>query len=115
VAITSVLRHAGAEPCSALPAVRAFHEIRPLSADETAALWPLVVMRAAVLVVSGEQQAAIDGVNDYVTGALEHERRLFERTTSVPAEVMTALILAELGLGGAPPRAPVGKGMGLGA
>ena len=26
VAITSVLRHAGAEPCSVLPAVRAFHE-----------------------------------------------------------------------------------------
>ena len=104
VAITSVLRHAGAEPCSVLPAVRAFHELRPLSAEEAAALWPLVVLRAAVLVVSGEQQAAIDGVNDYVTGALEHERRLFERAMSVPAEVMTGLILAELGLGGEPPR-----------
>jgi 4-aminobutyrate aminotransferase-like enzyme/Ser/Thr protein kinase RdoA (MazF antagonist) len=98
VAITSVLRHAGAEPCSVLPAVRAFHDLRPLSAAEAAALWPLVVLRAAVLVVSGEQQAAIDGVNDYVTGALEHERRLFERAMSVPAEVMTSLILAELGL-----------------
>ena len=98
VAITSVLRHAGAEPCSVLPAVRAFHDLRPLSAAEAAALWPLVVLRAAVLVVSGEQQAAIDGVNDYVTGALEHERRLFERAMSVPAEVMTGLILAELGL-----------------
>ena len=92
------VRHAGAEPCSTLPAVRAFHETRPLSAEEAAALWPLVVLRAAVLVVSGEQQAAIDGVNDYVTGALEHERRLFERAMSVPAEVMTGLILAELGL-----------------
>ncbi|HEY1004245.1 MAG TPA: aminotransferase class III-fold pyridoxal phosphate-dependent enzyme, partial [Streptosporangiaceae bacterium] len=69
---------------------------------EAAALWPLVVLRAAVLVVSGEQQAAIDGVNDYVTGALEHERRLFEQAMSVPAEVMTGLILAELGLGGEP-------------
>src|SRR5207248_529392 len=96
VAITSVLRHAGAEPCSVLPAVRAFHDLRPLSAAEAAALWPLVVLRAAVLVVSGEQQAAIDGVNDYVTGALEHERRLFERAMSVPAEVMTGLIMAEL-------------------
>jgi 4-aminobutyrate aminotransferase-like enzyme len=102
VAITSVLRHAGAEPCSVLPAVRAFGELRPLSAEEAAALWPLVVLRAAVLVVSGEQQAAIDGVNDYVTGALEHERRLFERVMSVPAEVMTGLILAELGLSGGP-------------
>ena len=102
VAITSVLRHAGAEPCSVLPAVRAFHDLRPLSAAEAAALWPLVVLRAAVLVVSGEQQAAIDGVNDYVTGALEHERRLFEQAMSVPAEVMTGLILAELGLSGKP-------------
>jgi 4-aminobutyrate aminotransferase-like enzyme/Ser/Thr protein kinase RdoA (MazF antagonist) len=114
VAITSVLRHAGAEPCSVLPAVHAFHALRPLSAEEAAVLWPLVVMRAAVLVVSGEQQAAIDGVNDYVTGALEHERRLFERAMSVPAEVMTALILAELGLGGGPPRAPSGPTLDLG-
>ncbi|MGH3174670.1 MAG: aminotransferase class III-fold pyridoxal phosphate-dependent enzyme, partial [Streptosporangiaceae bacterium] len=114
VAITSVLRHAGAEPCSVLPAVRAFHGLRPLSAAEAAALWPLVVLRAAVLVVSGEQQAAIDGVNDYVTGALEHERRLFEQAMSVPAEVMTGLILAELGLGGEPPRAPSGAVPALG-
>ena len=115
VAITSVLRHAGTEPCSVLPAVRAFGELRPLSAEEAAALWPLVVLRAAVLVVSGEQQAAIDGVNDYVTGALEHERRLFERATSVPAEVMTALILAELGLGsGGPLRVPSGRVLDLG-
>ena len=117
VAITSVLRHAGAEPCSVLPAVRAFHGLRPLSAAEAAALWPLVVLRAAVLVVSGEQQAAIDGVNDYVTGALEHERRLFERAMSVPAEVMTGLILAELGLAGEPlptSRVPFGVVVDLG-
>jgi 4-aminobutyrate aminotransferase-like enzyme/Ser/Thr protein kinase RdoA (MazF antagonist) len=109
VAITSVLRHAGAEPCSVLPAVRAFHALRPLSAAEAAALWPLVVLRAAVLVVSGEQQAAIDGVNDYVTGALEHERAM-----SVPAEVMTGLILAELGLAGEPAPAVSGGVADLG-
>ena len=114
VAITSVLRHAGAEPCSVLPAVRAFHDLRPLSAAEAAALWPLVVLRAAVLVVSGEQQAAIDGVNDYVTGALEHERRLFERAMSVPAEVMTGLILAELGPAGEPLPTPSGVVVDLG-
>jgi 4-aminobutyrate aminotransferase-like enzyme/Ser/Thr protein kinase RdoA (MazF antagonist) len=114
VAITSVLRHAGAEPCSVLPAVRAFGALRPLSAAEAAVLWPLVILRAAVLVVSGEQQAAIDGVNDYVTGALEHERNLFDRATSVPAEVMTGLILAELGLGGGPLRGPSGVVADLG-
>jgi 4-aminobutyrate aminotransferase-like enzyme len=115
VAITSVLRHAGAEPCSALPAVRAFARLRPLAAAEATALWPLVVLRAAVLVVSGEQQAAIDDGNEYVTGALEHERRCFERAMAVPAEVMAGLILDELGLGTAPPRAPEGKLLDLGS
>ena len=114
VAITSVLRHAGAEPCSVLPAVRAFGALRPLSAAEAAALWPLVVLRAAVLVVSGEQQAAIDDGNEYVTGAQEHERRCFERAMAVPAEVMTGLILGELGLATGPPRAPEGTLLDLG-
>jgi 4-aminobutyrate aminotransferase-like enzyme/Ser/Thr protein kinase RdoA (MazF antagonist) len=109
IAITSVLRHAGAEPCSALPAVRAFHAIRPLSVQEAAALWPLVVLRAAVLVVSGEQQAAIDDGNDYVTGALEHERHTFAQATSVPAEVMTGLILDHLGLAGPPLEVPASR------
>jgi 4-aminobutyrate aminotransferase-like enzyme/Ser/Thr protein kinase RdoA (MazF antagonist) len=115
VAITSVLRHAGAEPCSVLPAVRAFHAVRPLSAAEVAALWPLVVLRAAVLVVSGEQQAVLDGGNEYVNGALEHERRLFGQAVSVPAEVMTALITNELGFELARPRvAPGTAGVDMG-
>jgi 4-aminobutyrate aminotransferase-like enzyme/Ser/Thr protein kinase RdoA (MazF antagonist) len=104
VAITSVLRHAGAEPCSVLPAVRAFHAERPLSAAEAAALWPLVVLRAAVLVVSGEQQAALDGGNEYVTSALEHERTCLDQALSVPVEVMTALMTNELGFPGPVPR-----------
>jgi 4-aminobutyrate aminotransferase-like enzyme/Ser/Thr protein kinase RdoA (MazF antagonist) len=109
VAITSVLRHAGAEPCSVLPAVRAFGAVRPLSAAEAAALWPLVLMRAAVLVVSGEQQAALDGGNEhggneYVNGALEHERACFEAAASVPAEVMTTLITNEAGFPRSRPR-----------
>jgi 4-aminobutyrate aminotransferase-like enzyme/Ser/Thr protein kinase RdoA (MazF antagonist) len=108
VAITSLLRHAGAEPCSVLPAVRAFGAVRPLSAAEATVLWPLVVLRAAVLVVSGEQQAALDGGNEYVNGALEHERTCFEQAVSVPVEVMTALIRNELGFPGPVPRVAPG-------
>jgi len=115
VTVTSVLRHAGAEPCSILPAVRAFHRIRPLSGEEAAALWPLVVLRAAVLIVSGEQQAAIDDGNEYVTGALEHERRTFEQAVSVPAEVMAGLIADDLGVGGPPPEAPAVTVLDLGS
>jgi 4-aminobutyrate aminotransferase-like enzyme/Ser/Thr protein kinase RdoA (MazF antagonist) len=104
VAITSVLRHAGAEPCSVLPAVRAFGAVRPLSAAEAMVLWPLVVLRAAVLVVSGEQQAVLDGGNEYVNGALEHERTCLDQALSVPVEVMTALVTNEAGVPGPRPR-----------
>jgi len=115
VAITSVLRHAGAEPCSVLPAVRAFHAVRPLSAAEAEVLWPLVVLRAAVLVVSGEQQAVLDGGNEYVNGALEHERACFEAAVSVPAEVMTTLITNGVGFPRPPPRVSPGTaGVDLG-
>jgi 4-aminobutyrate aminotransferase-like enzyme len=115
VAITSVLRHAGAEPCSVLPAVRAFHAVRPLSAAEAEVLWPLVVLRAAVLVVSGEQQAVLDGGNEYVNGALAHERACFDQAVSVPAEVMTALITNGVGFPRPRPRiAPGTPGVDLG-
>jgi 4-aminobutyrate aminotransferase-like enzyme/Ser/Thr protein kinase RdoA (MazF antagonist) len=105
-AITSLLHHAGAEPSSTRPAVRAFHQIRPLSPEEAAALWPLVVLRAAVLVVSGQQQAAIDDSNDYVTGALDRDGYVLAQALSVPADVMTGLIMDDLGFGSEPLRVP---------
>lgn len=105
-AITSLLHHAGAEPSSTAPAMRAFHRIRPLSPEEAAALWPLVVLRAAVLVVSGQQQAAIDDRNDYVTGALDRDRHVLAQALWVPADVMTGLIMDDLGFGSVPLRVP---------
>ena len=102
ITISSVLHHAGAEPASVLPAVRAFHAVRPLSVEEAQALWPVVVLRAAVIVVSGHFQAAIDGENAYAVDALEHEWRMFEQATAVPTAVMTALIRDALGMAAAP-------------
>jgi 4-aminobutyrate aminotransferase-like enzyme/Ser/Thr protein kinase RdoA (MazF antagonist) len=99
IAASAVLRHAGGEPAGVLPMVAAFHAQRPLSAVEIAALWPLVILRAATLVVSGHQQVAIDHENDYATGALEAEWRIFERAVEVPADVMTGLIADALGVG----------------
>ncbi|MFF8378413.1 aminotransferase [Streptomyces sp. NPDC015661] len=98
VTLSSVLHHSGAEPHHILPAVRAFHAVRPLSAEEAAALWPLTVLRAATLVVSGRQQAAVDRDNAYVNAALDREWRIFEQATAVPAAVMTGLIDDALGL-----------------
>ncbi|MFK4728938.1 aminotransferase class III-fold pyridoxal phosphate-dependent enzyme [Agromyces mediolanus] len=97
ISISSVLHHDGAEPASVLPAVRAFHARRPLSADELAAIWPIVVLRAAVLVVSGEHQVQLDGgENAYAAAGIAREWRIFERATAVPIDVMTAVIAASV-------------------
>lgn len=97
VTASSVLGHPGCGPTSILPAVKAFHAIRPLSRTEANALWPLLVLRTAVLLVSDAQQAAVDPDNEYVTGQTDGQARMFTIATSVPIDVMTGVILAELG------------------
>ena len=67
----------------------------------------MLVLRTAVLIVSGAQQAAIDPDNDYVTEHADGEWRMFEQAVSVPQDVMTALLRAELGMA-APPAQPAG-------
>ncbi len=102
ITVSSVLGHEGSDPTSILPGVQAFHAIRPLSADEAEVLWPMLVLRTAVLIVSGAQQAALDPDNAYVTEQTSGEIRMFEQATSVPIDVMTALIKADLGLAAEP-------------
>ncbi|CAA0131956.1 5-aminovalerate aminotransferase DavT [Mycolicibacterium vanbaalenii] len=105
ITASSVLGHAGAQPSSVLPAIRAFHAVRPLSESEAQALWPLLVLRTAVLIVSGAQQAALDPDNDYLTEQSDAERQMFDLAASVPLDVMSAVVMAALGLAGTP--APV--------
>ena len=97
ITLSSVLGHPGAVPTSILPGVKAFHAIRPLSAAEVDALWPLLVLRTAVLIVSGAQQVVLDPDNEYLTDQSDDELQMFERATSVPMDLMTAVIRAELG------------------
>ena len=108
VTLSSVLGHPGCPPTSILPGVKAFHAIRPLSAPEVDALWPLLVLRTAVLIVSGAQQSVLDPDNDYLTEQSDDEARMFQQATSVPVDVMTAVIRAELHMDHAP--APVTGG-----
>ncbi|MFC9625407.1 phosphotransferase [Streptomyces sp. NPDC056930] len=92
LSLSSMLHHDGVEPHHVLTAVRAFHAVRPLSAEEAEALWPLVVLRAAVLVVSGRHQASVDEGNDYAKAALDREWRIFEQATRMPLPVMTHFV-----------------------
>ncbi|AQA04996.1 4-aminobutyrate aminotransferase [Mycobacterium sp. MS1601] len=98
IAASAVLRHADGEPAAALPLIAAFHRQRPLAAAEIEVLWPLVILRAATLVVSGHQQVAIDRENNYAASALADEWNIFQRSLSVPATVVTRLIGAALGV-----------------
>jgi 4-aminobutyrate aminotransferase-like enzyme/Ser/Thr protein kinase RdoA (MazF antagonist) len=111
VTVSSLLHHDGAGPTAVLPAVAAFHAERPLAEAEIEALWPLVVLRGAVLVVSGHQQVALDAANDYAAGNLEREQRIFDVACSVPAAVMTALLRARLGLPVSAASLPAGAGL----
>ncbi|MBJ7384578.1 MAG: aminotransferase [Mycolicibacterium sp.] len=103
VGLSSVLGHPGASPTSILPGVKAFHAIRPLSRAEADAVWPLVVLRAAVLIASGAQQATLDPDNAYLTEQSDAEARMFELATSLPIDVMPGVIRHALGLVDPPP------------
>ncbi|MGW3952283.1 aminotransferase [Streptomyces sp. NPDC004752] len=105
VPLSSMLHHDGVEPHHVLPAVRAFHAVRPLSLQEAEALWPLVVLRAAGLVVSGRHQAAVDEDNAYAKSALDREWRIFEQATRLPLPVMSHLVKDAIGLADLPAQA----------
>jgi 4-aminobutyrate aminotransferase-like enzyme/Ser/Thr protein kinase RdoA (MazF antagonist) len=92
ITISSILHHPGAEPSSVLPAVLAYDRMRSLSEAELEVLWPLVVLRGAVLVTSAGQQIAIDGEATHASNAVEQEWAIFDGATSVPCEVMTGVI-----------------------
>jgi Ser/Thr protein kinase RdoA (MazF antagonist) len=110
VTLSSVLGHPGASPSSILPGVKAFHAIRPLSPAEADALWPLLVLRTAVLIVSGAQQTRLEPDNAYLTGQADAEARMFAQATSLPSEVMSGVIRAAIGLTD-PPVAVAGESL----
>jgi 4-aminobutyrate aminotransferase-like enzyme/Ser/Thr protein kinase RdoA (MazF antagonist) len=97
VTCAALLHHAGGDPFVILPAVQAYHAVNPLQHEELQALWPLIVARAAVLVLSGEQQVSIDPANTYSRDNLTHEWEIFRVATSVPLALMEAAILTAVG------------------
>jgi len=97
VTVSSLLHHDGLTPAHTLPAILAFHSIRPLSEDEVDAIWPLVALRGVVLALSGRQQVRLDAKNAYADAALEREFLVLRQAASVPFEVMGECIRRALG------------------
>jgi len=97
VTCAALLHHAQGDPFAILPAIRACHAITPLQQEELQVLWPLIVARAAVLVLSSEQQRRLDPDNTYLLKNAEHEWEIFHVATSVPFELMEAAVLSSVG------------------
>ncbi|MCU1571551.1 MAG: dgdA [Naasia sp.] len=92
VTCAAILHHNPAQPLLVLEAAEAFHALTPLTEHELAALWPLVTLRTAVLVVSGEQQVALDGDNEYADLNRAHEWTAFQAAAGADADQLTALL-----------------------
>ncbi|HDS1734167.1 aminotransferase [Pseudomonas sp. BP8] len=97
VTCAALLHHAEGDPLRILPAVSAYQTVNPLELAELRALWPLVVLRAAVLVLSSEQQLAVDPDNQYIRDNIAHEWEIFDTASQVPAALMEAAILQAAG------------------
>ncbi|MGC3895258.1 aminotransferase [Pseudomonas urmiensis] len=97
VTCAALLHHAEGDPLRILPAVSAYQAVNPLSDAELRALWPLVRMRAAVLVLSSEQQLAVDPDNHYTRDNIAHEWQIFDTANAVPAALMEAAIVQAAG------------------
>jgi len=98
VTCAALLHHAEGDPLRILPAVRAYQAVNPLNEAELRALWPLVLNRAAVLVLSSEQQLAVDPDNQYIRDNIAHEWEIFDTATAVPFALMQAAILQAAGI-----------------
>lgn len=98
--VASALHHVPDDPFAVLDVIEAFHEESPLDDVDLAALWPLVVLRGAVLVVSGEQQVALDGDNAYADENRAHEWVAFDVARRLPAAEVEAVVRARLAASG---------------
>ncbi|TXT03850.1 hypothetical protein VHUM_04327 [Vanrija humicola] len=107
VTVSAVLHHQGAgRAFDALPAIAAFDAAAQMSEEEIDALWPLVILRGAVLVVSGAHQVALEPENEYARERMAAEWKLFEIASALDSRVAAAGIRAALrGAAGPAPEA----------
>lgn len=97
VMCSSVLHHQPDEPLAVLDAIRAFDQVVPLTSADITALWPLIVLRTGVLVVSGHHQVTIDAGNDYAVERMAGEWKMFEAAQEVDWDAAEAAIQVALG------------------
>ncbi len=87
-----VLYRSPHNPLAILNTIEAFNAQVPITDAELSALWPLIVLRTAVLVVSGEQQVHLDGNNDYADANRAREWVAFDTAGDLDVAQMEALV-----------------------
>ncbi|WP_307866589.1 aminotransferase [Leucobacter chromiisoli] len=100
VTASSMLHHEPERPLRVLDTIAAFHRGAALGATEARAVWPLIVLRACLLVASGHRQLEIDGGNDYARDRIAGEQAIFDAATALPLAEATEHVLARLGFHG---------------
>ena len=78
---------------------RGFTGALPLTDAELAALWPLVVARAASVAISGDHQASLEPDNAYVIESRQAEWAALEAVAAVPFALATEALREAAGLG----------------
>jgi 4-aminobutyrate aminotransferase and related aminotransferases len=111
VTCAAILHHNPRDPLVVLDAAEGFHAVHPLTDAEVAALWPLVQLRAATLVASGEHQVSLEADNVYASQNRRQEWRSFDVAASLDAGVVTTLLRHRLGDRAEPFTVPAGAGL----
>jgi 4-aminobutyrate aminotransferase-like enzyme/Ser/Thr protein kinase RdoA (MazF antagonist) len=106
VCASSMLHHEPERPLRVLETIAAFHAEAPLSEAEARAVWPLIALRAALLVASGWRQLEIDGDNEYARERIAGEQAIFDAATAVPLAEAVEQVLAALGFPSSAAQAP---------
>jgi 4-aminobutyrate aminotransferase-like enzyme/Ser/Thr protein kinase RdoA (MazF antagonist) len=109
ITLSSLLHHDGVDLTAALEAVRAYHELLPLTDAELDVLWPLLALRGAVLVASAHHVLLTDPGNAYAAENLAHEELIFEAAVSLPLPVATELVRHAVGRDASPLGTPSGR------
>ena len=78
---------------------RGYLALVPLEPAELAAVWPMVVARAAAVAVSGDQQGALEPDNTYVNATRDEEWAAFEAVAAVPFALAEEVLREAAGLG----------------
>lgn len=101
VTVSSMLHHDPERPLRALDTLRAYasriaEHGSPVTPSEVRAVWPLVVLRAALLVASGWRQLELEGDNEYARARIDGEQAIFNAATSLPLQEMIEHVCAAL-------------------